>query len=242
MRPHMSRDDFANEAKGYIEMVGDLLLGHACLRHLTDAYHVRLSQFRVGIGRTYHRITALLDHVLNIVLDRTKKQVRGIAAWRIIAMMANDLIGRDGTMREDIGGPMHADVLTLQLESSIAARISVALPLPTVIRAVLLYSPPKPLFRGRMLALGGIVAVDETLWLSFDIAQRGIVIWRNGRKLSTTAMAVTVGNIIRGMMGLHIEPPFDVLSPGTLVASPGRLYWDYRCNCTTGSICSQDAC
>lgn len=104
---------------------------------------------------------------------------------------------------------------------SISALVERALPFPTIKRAALLYLFPKPGRQGVSGIQARMVAGNKPNRLPFDMTKLRVCLAGNGRESSATALAVTVWNIVRGMIGVHRNLSFLCHARGHRKCRPG---------------------
>lgn len=168
-------------------------------------------------------LTPFGDHVLRIIKICSKKQMTRIDTGRIIAFMANQHAFGDWSIGQFVRESMRRNVSRVVFELAIAAAAFVAFatkPEPTVIQSASIHHCPKSIFR---LGHASAMAAKKLTGLALDPFVAFIVAWRNSCLLSTTAMAKAVGNIKRGIMGLHKKFTFLVSRPWTVPAVAGLL-------------------
>lgn len=159
-------------------------------------------------------LSILRNLIYHVVCVRAKKEVRGIAAGRVVAAMKHSHSLRNVAMRYFISGAVSTNiraVLARHLYSAVTFGFLVALPLPTVIRAKNTNARPQT-FRqwlGRLIAK--LMTGDESDWFALDMAESLAVLLSQVGFLSATAVAITVRDFVRGMI-LHVNSPFLTLT------------------------------
>jgi len=127
----------------------DFTLDHAVPVHLTNLYNVVIRKF-AEVGARSLNLPPLGNHVIHVVLSRPEKQVRRVAAWRIVALVKNPQSIGDGAVMNLPTHNMRSGLATAMAATRnvpIVRFISPALPLPTFVRAALVHLCPKPLFK-----------------------------------------------------------------------------------------------
>lgn len=146
-------------------------------------------------------------------------------------MMSNNHAIGDGTIMQFVGKAVGVNCLAVYPKFAIASSHVRAHPLPTLVGAALVYLLPKT--DDRINA--PVVAGNKAFRLALDPSISGAGLERNWGELSTTTLAITIGNfvggVVRGIMGLHRNLSF-------LCQVPGRYQrrWD---NCVSAFIIAQ---
>lgn len=143
-----------------------------------------------------------------------QKQVAGIATRRIIAFVADVQAFRDWAIRQYPCDTVGGSGLLVKSGVPVALVISATLPFPTIVWAENFYLCPKMFRDGGRATETCMVSMNEAKRFALYLAALVCVSCRNLRLLSATAMAITVGNIIRGIMGLHKNLHFLCHVPG----------------------------
>lgn len=179
-------------------------------RHTDIAFGKALARFNhllfgeLGNGDFGSSGVAILGYfVRHIISICAKKQMGWIHAGRIVASMANMHMVRDWAVRQLPRNAVSRNDLIVKSGLPVTLAICVPLPLPTIVKAADLDLHPE-MFRGRWGATkASVMPVNKPFRFTFHVAAPIFVSCGNGCLLSTTAVAITVGNIVRGIMGLH---------------------------------------
>lgn len=152
----------------------------------------------------------LVRHIIGVC---TKKQVVGINAGWVIAMVQNmESIG-NWAMCQLPRNTVSRDDLAVDLHLPITFAASISLPLPTVIRAENLHLRPEMLCKWRGTAAAGMVSLNEPGWFALNLAAFVCVSCGNAGLFAATTVAITVGNIVRGMIIHSNVSLLDLLTP-----------------------------
>ena len=165
-------------------------------------------------------------HVCNVVLIRSKPKMRGIDASRSVAVVANAHAVRDGAEVKFPRQAMSHEPLTVRFHRAVTVFDHVAAPQPTLVWRSGRYSFPKENVQG--LCFSGLygledMAVKKAHRFALDGAALGARLLGYVGLLSTAAMTVTVGNVVRGIMGMHKKFTFLVPSLGTIPVVAGAI-------------------
>lgn len=210
MLPSLAVNDIGNGRRTDIVLLGKGCHGDAALS-VTAPY---LNNLFVGEFRMWMRFAALLpilgNFVCHVVSTRTKKEMGWIAARRIVARVANDKAIWNWAKCQFVGKAVRNGSLsaTTDMDISVAEVARTALPLPTIVGAEYLHLRPEAIFYREK---AGIVSVDKPKWFALDMAASVFVSLGNRGLLTATAVAITVGNVVRGMI-LHVNSPFSTLT------------------------------
>ena len=150
MFPFFSIYDSAYVRTGEVELTSNILLHNAATLQATDFQNVCFCQFRVAAFFAQRgRIASLLQHILDIVRLRAKKEMGGIDATRIITLVTNQLVIWKITIGKLIRKTMGANDVTCTrlLQLPITFTVNRTLPLPTVVGAALVNFLPKAFYQ-----------------------------------------------------------------------------------------------
>ena len=145
----------------------------------------------------------LAYHIVSVVFGGAQKQVGGIDTRWIVALVEYPQVIRNRAVVENPTEAMRVVPLALKPRATVAGTQLVALPNPALVRRANGYVIPKRFLRGvidSMAVLGNVpgwFAVDPAAIRPALFSDRGLL------AASATAISVSVGPFIRGIMGLH---------------------------------------
>ncbi len=163
-------------------------------------------------------LSAFGHFVDHIVGWSANKQMIRIAARRIVALVAYMHTFWDGTMSRFVSCTMTSEAWTMlgsNLDSTVTFGRFAALPLPTIIGSKNTDLRPKSFGKRLCRLMLKLMTWEKTDRLTFDMPKLRNVLGGDSSLLPATAMAVTVGNIVRGIIGVHenlhslAKPPND---------------------------------
>lgn len=190
----------------YAVLLGKLALSNSASGILGAKFlYLRIRKFCMAVLFAIG-VSAFLSHISQIVLRRTKKQMRRVAAFSIVAFMANKEIVRALTESQEPRSAMGAHVLAFlaRFNGSVSLAVKAALPLPAVIGTALVYLFPKAFGKGTLGS--GVVAGNE---FSLKAGEFG-----NRNQLSTTAGTKFLSGFVRGMLG-HVDSASNAVGHAT---------------------------
>lgn len=235
MLPNAPLADAANQRRRYAESFRDLAGWHMGFNQAPNFYHVRRDQLRtrIALPDTWRwTMATLFHHVLCVVLWLPGKQVRRITTGRIVACMTDESAIGYLAMHEDIAKAMRTNALFPCPKLPVTVVVARSRPLPTIVRAALIYLCPESLFRRWVHADSVLMSGDEPAWLTAHDSVTRMVLVGNRRGQTAAAFAQLGGAWIRGIMGLHRNSSFRCRSGG--VHSAARSFcFPYSCNCST---------
>lgn len=179
-------------------------------------------------------VASLRDHVMHIVCGCTDKQMCRINASRVIAPMADKQAIWNRPIMQFPAKSMGKKILIAPYaKMPIALYEFCRLPLPAFIGAAFIDLAPKTLGSGTWGF--AVVAGYEVIRFSTSRAATLITVLRDACFLSTTTMAITVRDFVRGMIHDVVSASNAINhATGHFAMSPWRFYWGcYRCNCST---------
>lgn len=209
---------------------------------LADFLYVAFCQLVTTIVFSSTRsIATLRDSIINIIFVAAKKEMFRIDAEWVVARMkyasavvsiAFRYCAKMQFPRQTMGG---LDLATYS-NFPVAARGCVAYPKPAFIRTAFVDEFPKPFLDRADGSKSDMMTANEAYRLPLDVSEMGTGYFGNWSWLTTTAVAITVRNFKRGIMGLHRNSPFLCQASERLTTLPGRfLLVDYTSNYTTFS-------
>lgn len=202
------------------------------------ASRITLANFRylftsqLGAARTFTECFSLSsfgNHVLRIVEVCSEKQMSRVDAGRIITFMANQHAHRDWAAGELVCKPMREGIFGPISKFAVTIGASVAKPKPALRLFLAINQCPKVLF-GWMLAKA--MPAKEIARFALDPSISLVVRWRDFGFSTATAVAITVGNVVRGMIVhskfsllelAHATGRFAVVAVATLLAATGVI-------------------
>lgn len=219
MRPILSLNNKRNSLRSYTVFSGKHLVGNNSSNvSAANLDNLRLSQFRLGVSST-SRLANLTHHICHVVCLRTKKQMGGIDAAWIIAMMTYLQIVWNGTVIQFPGETMHKFGLAINVYLSMSRSHSGASPFPTTIRSVLVDLFPEAFYGGAM----PIMPMNKSNGLTYNPAAglHGICSW--WRWLTATTFAEFYGRVLGGIIEGHSDLHSRCVKPWDVDASPGHF-------------------
>ncbi len=163
-----------------------------------DFYHLIVSQL---CAPAFHpdrfSLPSFGNHILRIVEICTKEQMMGIYTGAIVAFMTNKQTVWNGRIREFISEPMSGSITRSVSKFAIAAIAYIAAPKPAVTRFAPVYQCPK-IFLCWMLSKA--MSTEKTTRLALDPSVALVVTFGYLGFSSAAAMAIPVGDFVRGMI------------------------------------------
>lgn len=183
---------------------GNVFVHHPLRRKVTNGTNNVWCKFRHAVTSAKY-IAALVIHILNVVKMSSQEQMVWVNTRWIVAPVTHFHPIGNGA---EVDLPRHAVGVLLVFVAIANLTVSgfrqCAMPKPARIFVALVKPFPKTLNEWAM----SMMPMNKPLGLSFYDSMFLVGVRADGRKLSTTAMAKTVGNIKRGIMGLHRNLPF----------------------------------
>ena len=152
MNPRLPVHDSPDGALTDAIFFGHLQLFITVVGALADLSDLVLSQFRLHVGHAFVvggamlRAASLSNAVAHIVEVFAKEQMPRIAAWRVIAFVADKATFRDWSVDDFIDGAMGADATWSSRgwfgRVSVAVHVSAPSPRPALVWSMLLYAAP----------------------------------------------------------------------------------------------------
>lgn len=216
--PSAVGNDISNSLLNNAIFSGEFMLEDATRRvSATDFVDLLLGQFCAARPFAM-RVSALLVHIARVVLLRTKKQMSRINASAVVTMVTHmQAIGNwaiSEFIRHAVRG-VHS--VSTQANFSVSMMVMCCRPLPTFIRAALVYLFPKA-FRQWAFWIGA---------MTFYVL-RLVAIFVRGR----SGQAATTSTEY-GMIEGHQKHPFWCLIRERFAVAARSFYWLYRCNYST---------
>lgn len=203
-------NNIPNCVGGNVVTFGKFSSRHALRNQLANIAHVLLGEFCAAMQFTAvvaMSLSALAHHIRGVVFLGTKKQMRGVAARRIIAFVQHARFGVIGILwyRAVVEHPRESvrQSFGRALNNAIATLVATGLPLPTIVGSALAYFLPKAFFESRPLLNPYVVLVDESVRLSLDNSKTRITSFCHVRLLPAAAFTKTVGDFIKRELGLN---------------------------------------
>lgn len=212
-RKYVSNSRFANTVFGSKLLFEDSAVGVSD----TNFAYLGFGKFRIALAVI---VATLLNHIGHVIGMCTKEQMGRIYTLPIVAAMANIHTLWDSAVVQFVTVAVRSGLFTVNGYQAVAAADIGALPLPTIVGAVLGDVIPEPFYSGRAIR---VVPHDEACGLPFNSTVFGVRFFGGLSRLTAAAFAKVYGSVVRGIMGLHVESPFDVPSPRVLVAPLGHL-------------------
>lgn len=163
------------------------------------------------------RLATLANHIGAIVGGCSQEQMGGVHAARIVfsvwAVMADIHAVWDRAKVKFVAEAMRLVGLLLEGCHAVSVSIERPLPYPALGNVASLDLCPERFFAGAETHGVPVMAVDEPDGFALDLAASNSVSFGEWGKLPTTAVAITVGNFVRGMIS-HSEFSFqNLLTP-----------------------------
>jgi len=155
--------------------------------------HLRFGEF---CGSAPAILAYLVGYIIGV---SAKPEMRRIDTQPVIARMENLHTPRNGAVMQFVTEPMGKLMLFSVAYQSITGSIGTCSPFPTGIRSRFINFLPKANMDGAAL----IMAFDKPHRLAFDALSCSVSFLGNICAIAATAATETIGNYLRGMMGLH---------------------------------------
>jgi hypothetical protein len=221
MRPATTFYDVANRITAYAKLLGEFAFACAAGAQLANLPNIIVGQLmdRMILAPAIIRSgSTLLGTILHVVHLGSKKQMRRVDAARIIAPMADVQIINDWSVVQFVAKAVRANIMPTAFrghrECTVAMLRSASRPQPALIWAAFVYLLPKAFFYWANVL--GSMPGGKAHWLTPHHVLGGAALFCNACLLSTTALAITVGNILRGMIGVHQNLQFCLPKPGAI--------------------------
>lgn len=206
VRPTKPLNRAINRLAIHVNQLGNLAVAHALFMELAKMAHQFIRELGTTVGGAGHvRLiaTILLHHVLYVVGLRSGKEMDGVYAGRIITAMANLDVVCYRAIVKLVGKAVRAGCRSYAIahlrETTVALAIFIACPEPTLIARSRSRVPPKLLLECQTAC----VVVKVKMGLASFVALAGCA----GKCgfLAAPAMAISVGNVVRGMIAHTIS-------------------------------------
>lgn len=161
-------------------------------------------------------ISAFCQHISNIVRGCAKKQMVRIHAGWIIAFMKYPKVIWYWAVVQFPGMAMRSPRTAINIYLSISTDIGRTLPFPTLIWAKFIHFLPKAFHDRTEVVVSDaprVVVLDKASGLAFYRVLALVCHFRNWGQLSTTALAITVWDFLRGMIHDSNSPFVTLLTP-----------------------------
>lgn len=179
----------------------DLVLCNQCIqvealtKFLSNLDHLWLREFCEAV-RLATRLAVFCHFIRHIVGLGAKKQMIGVHTAAIVALVTNIQVFWGGTAMKYVGDPVSGHLFAAPMRSAVAFWTNWPLPLPANTWIALVNVFPK--FPG--IGLAGIVSGRKTYRFAFDPSALRLVLCRYPGLLSTTTLAIAVGDFVRGFV------------------------------------------
>lgn len=174
-------------------------------------------------------VAAFLHAIRIVLVDRAKPKMRGIAARGIVpawAVVADDHADGDRPVMQFPRYAIRAVRAVIEVNGPIPFSAHTPLPEPTFIRRAAFAIRPKRGLKRFVRMLGIHVAQNIAQRLTLNPTIFSVSLPCNRREFSTTALAVSVGDFICGILGLHRNPPFRCHAGNVYETLPGSSIAD----------------
>ena len=169
-------------------------------------------------------MSALLHHIRSIFFWFGGKQVTRIYTCTIVTVVAHIQTLSDWTIGQAIGEFMRPAQFNASPKLSIAGAAIGCYPQPTAIRTSRLVNlfPISALWRNATASI--VMSTDKPIGFAFHMPHLRVIFQSNIGLLPTTAMAIAVGNLLRGWFGkvkleLHEKVSFSCQAQGLFLAA-----------------------
>lgn len=228
MLPAFSPNNIRHLRLGNTKLTGKVALSHASGIKLTYLARLRFCYFcTTGIFANFYLSVrpVLFDSIYHIVLMRSQKKMKRVAAWWVIADVQYMHPIGDWPIMDLIRNAVSRQRSIFASDAPVIARASAASPFPALIRAALVNLSPESFIQS--LAL--MVVVYKSQRFTLYPSMLAVVLSSNLSSLSTPAMAVTIRDFVcwfaRGMI-VHAKFSFQNLAtPRAISSSAVVLYW-----------------
>lgn len=209
---------------------------------LPNQHNISLLEFCTVIVRTILAMLAsFAPHILRVVGVCAKPEMGRIATEGIVparAVVAHKHVVGNRANIQQIANAVRVLILPLVPNLPVVAANSSA-PLPTLIRAALIYFSPKTTFDGASVAM----AANKANRLAKNVTVTFAILAREGRPLTAATMTITVRDFVRGIMEAHRNLSFLMPNPGTCSTTlPGVSIGLYSFNYTTLGRIEEELC
>lgn len=167
-------------------------------------------------------LASLCHFIVHIEYTSAQKMMSRIATGGIVAFVTDDKVVRYRAICQLVGDAVSQKRLATatNMDSPIAKFVCATLPLPTIVGAKNTHAQPEAICDG---AKTRVMSVDEAKWFAFYMVAPIFISCREFGLLSASALAKAVGNIKRGIMGLHKKLTFLVSKPRAIPVAAGLL-------------------
>lgn len=183
--------------------------------------------------------TTFRDHINGVVTRSADKQMRWIDACGIIAAMTHKNIVGNWSMHKRVGESVCTNSAVTVPKLPVTRELTRGRPFPTIIGAALINFLPEAIF-GRTLSVTVVMAFDEAHRLACYMSEASMAFLGYRGSLPTTAVAVTIGNVVRGIMRLHQKLAFLVSCRRTVPAVAAALCIGSYRSSIAQMVCSGD--
>lgn len=166
--------------------------------------------------------------IIHVLLMSTEIQMIRIYALTVVALVKAMQAIFDWAILNGVGHAVSLDRIRRAIKGTANAKLPIAirgkarLPFPTFIGAALVNLLPETIFHVPGTGEFIVMPINKAHRNAFDALVKSAGLVGDRGFLSTTAMAVTVGNILRGIMEGHGNSPFLCLIRGRVYGTlPG---------------------
>lgn len=206
MRPHGAGNNLFDKGQAYAKHVGKLLTWSALARQFSNTKNIRFSQLggwiRFTGGAMALTVAILGNHIINVVLASTKKQMIRVDARRIVATVQHPQVISDWAIVQRIGVTMRRHLGLINNDLAVVTSASSGCPYPAgsleqgVNRAVLIDLSPKALFDRCAPGRSTCMAFDKTFGLSLDPSIRRVGTIRDWCGLTASTFTEFWGDLL----------------------------------------------
>lgn len=197
MLPRATTNDVAGIALANAVIFRQFFCALAIRVPLAHFTHLNVCHFTVGrLFALWLKAATLGVHIPHIVRMGAEKQMIWVGASRIVAFVANLHAFWSRAKMKHPRNAMDCHCPFVYADLAVSIAIQGANPVPTFIGAVIDDFFPETLFEGDCLS--DVMPLQKLNGLPFYVPAFLVILFCNWGKLTTTTVAVTIGNFLRG--------------------------------------------
>ncbi len=202
MRPILAMHDVVHLLFYESIAFGDFGLGNALIPKFANLKHIGLCYFAAWVFLAWRTIVAastFVQHIVRVFSWRAGEKMAWIYARWIVATMTHEHTLLDRDVVDFVGNTMCKKMAVSRQKASVPIAKFLSLPEPTIVGRS----------RGDVfpesLTVGNFVLMTRNVFVRFalDVSMARVILQRERRSLSTSAMTKAVGCIVRGIIGAH---------------------------------------
>lgn len=255
MLPSLPIDDFVNRLFFNVILACQFCPLLTLRMTAANLKNLAFSQFGFGLilaSRSCRMIgPAFPVHILHVFGTCSKPHVIWIRTTAIIACVTSlETVGNRAFMQfitkaMGFNSGLCSVHSTPARHEAVTTSVNSSRPIPTTCLFIFADSAEKIFFATLLGCFLFVSIIYERFGLPFHMTKAFVGFWRDWSFLTTTAMAVTVGNIVRGIIGVHKNLQFLCQAQDAANVA-GQLYWFELLHFSTGErimqrITEQDA-